>query len=46
MDNKQKQEWQTPELVEYGDAARLTEVEAKVPGPGDGIVLKACDWQS
>jgi len=44
MDNKQKQEWQTPELVEYGDAARLTEI--KVVGLGDAVAFKECDWQS
>jgi hypothetical protein len=46
MNKKQKQEWITPKLVEYGDVAKLTEDDAKFFGGGDQICKNLTVWIS
>lgn len=47
MDDNPKQEWITPELIEYGDVANLTEEQAKFLGSGDSALVEILDpWVS
>jgi len=47
MKTEQKKEWMTPELIEYGDVATLTEEKVKRGGAGDAMLATALDpWAS
>lgn len=47
MNEKQKQEWITPNLFEYGDVVKLTEIPVKVGGSGDAMAADQLDdWTS
>ena len=46
MQIEQKQDWVTPELVEYGDVTKLTEEAVKRGGAGDGLIVTLDPWAS
>ena len=47
MKPTQKQDWITPELVEYGDVTKLTEIPVKTGGSGDALAANNLnDWTS
>lgn len=47
MKTANKHDWITPELVEYGDVTKLTEIPVKTGGSGDALAADNLDnWVS